>query len=800
MNVSNPSKSVVAAADDVMMQDSDDASIQWAEGYSMLCEDDHHNDVDHGVDHLVNSMFGSSNDGHGMSDTLYNFESPISSLDTSLMHTPGLSPVSLGDNAHDSDLSRASFSGHKKQLSQHSLTSSVANGIPNIMSREASPARPPSYKSEMPTMCPSTLLNSIQPQLPTRPMAAGKANNIWSGQFDMTNATPFIKNDESLNPVFSLPPQPPMSNRVLHVFASRQDGSIEPVGRSRVETQIFVKMILSPLPQGVTKLHLPSHTISKPKLLANPAPVRAPDTLELFVTLVCTSAMQLPGARQRALERAAMQTQDYLPDLDSEENSPQNGGDVRICSGCISRERKRAGRKKNKKPEEDKVWMQGEERRVVVFNTSEMKEWQPFTPLVDKTGQPVPIPADGSMQVGAPMRIACYCRHHGEKMGFNVIFTIKDWQDRVVAQAMSDSIMITDDHKTHHPTVSVPAGPNSQASPDDAEAVPPPMLGNFRIPPQSIDLSTVPRCTQALVPIMTPSTVPPTAPASVAPSRVISRVASPMLGEPTAKKRKASGCSEQNSLALTRIDTSAQSSSHALGSQSSTATSPFSPSHVPMAQLEHRLRQQNFSGLSTPNASEQQPFFSHGRTGSVDSLAMTQAFSAPTSAHPSRAPSPSRLTSTLAPTSHNQLTPMMPDAFQGLGNMGGDQPPMIHKIVPSEGPRAGGIEVTVLGTKFFQGLEVWFGDQKATMTTFWGESSLVCLLPPLPDTGIVPVAFRPSAPDYLSNFTNAMQPAIFKYVEDSRDRLVRLALSMLSSNFGNQIFDRFDLSDLMLSP
>lgn len=122
MNVSNSSKSVVAAADDVMMQDSDDASIQWAEGYSMLCEDEHHNDVDHGVDHLVNSMFGSSNDGHGMSDTLYNFESPISSLDTSLMHTPGLSPVSLGDNAHDSDLSRASFSGHKKQLSVCGVT------------------------------------------------------------------------------------------------------------------------------------------------------------------------------------------------------------------------------------------------------------------------------------------------------------------------------------------------------------------------------------------------------------------------------------------------------------------------------------------------------------------------------------------------------------------------------------------------------------------------------------------------------------------------------------------------------
>jgi hypothetical protein len=70
------------------------------------------------------------------------------------------------------------------------------------------------------------------------------------------------------------------------------------------------------------------------------------------------------------------------------------------------------------------------------------------------------------------------------------------------------------------------------------------------------------------------------------------------------------------------------------------------------------------------------------------------------------------------------------------------RPPTIHKLIPSEGPKAGGIEVTCLGSGFCQGLEVMFGDSKATTTTFWGETSLVCLLPPSAFAGSVPVTFK----------------------------------------------------------
>ncbi|KAJ8123422.1 hypothetical protein ONZ43_g633 [Nemania bipapillata] len=142
-------------------------------------------------------------------------------------------------------------------------------------------------------------------------------------------------------------------------------------------------------------------------------------------TFICTSAMNDEMRMRRALERAAgkphiNELNSPVDGIEDEENKPQNGGEVRICPGCITRERKRAGRKKIKKPEEEELWDRYERERAIVFNTQEVKEWQTVTPLMaDPTGAGFINGAlpEGTVQVDAPMRIACYCRHHGEKAG-----------------------------------------------------------------------------------------------------------------------------------------------------------------------------------------------------------------------------------------------------------------------------------------------------------------------------------------------------------------------------------------------
>ena len=212
--------------------------------------------------------------------------------------------------------------------------------------------------------------------------------------------------------------------------------------KSRVETQIPVKLTLRPVPPGISRVHLQTHTISKAKLVAKPTPEKSPDMLELHATLVCTSAMQDPAKRSRAFARAAAVSSTEKKEnrrsssgdaisSDEDEDKPVSGGPVHICMGCIERERKRAARKKTKNVEEEQLWQKDEAKRTIVFNTQEVKEWQELSSL--KTGESFPhIPAtyghntqfpETAVQVDIPMRIACYCRHQEEKIGFQFVQT-----------------------------------------------------------------------------------------------------------------------------------------------------------------------------------------------------------------------------------------------------------------------------------------------------------------------------------------------------------------------------------------
>lgn len=209
--------------------------------------------------------------------------------------------------------------------------------------------------------------------------------------------------------------------------------------KSRVETQIPVKLTLHPPLPGISRVHLQTHTVSKPKLMAKPTPDKSPDMLELHAMLVCTSAMQDQTKRGRALARAAAASPNDkstgsrssshdTTTSDDEEDRPVNGGAVHICMGCIERERKRASRKKTKNPEEEELWKKDEAKRTIVFNAQEVKEWQePSSPRAGEDaqyiatyGQNARFP-ENALQVDIPMRIACYCRHQEEKVGFQCV-------------------------------------------------------------------------------------------------------------------------------------------------------------------------------------------------------------------------------------------------------------------------------------------------------------------------------------------------------------------------------------------
>lgn len=237
----------------------------------------------------------------------------------------------------------------------------------------------------------------------------------------------------------SIMPEEPLSNPALFVQTITK--------KSRVETQIPVQLTLSPMPPGVSKLHIPRHTVARPKQVAKTLVEKSPEMLELSVELVCTSAMQDPVKRSRAFARAA-----YICENDRKEETrrlssgvvppyasddpekPSNGGCVLICNSCKKREERRAARKKPKPntSEEEALWEPQSGKRIVMFNSQEVKEWEypnTHTDLKKKDKgsrslcEEVTLQANGSMSspegsMSLPMRIGCYCRHQEEKLGF----------------------------------------------------------------------------------------------------------------------------------------------------------------------------------------------------------------------------------------------------------------------------------------------------------------------------------------------------------------------------------------------
>ncbi|KAF6237911.1 hypothetical protein HO173_004112 [Letharia columbiana] len=595
--------------------------------------------------------------------------------------------------------------------------------------------------------------------------------------------------------------------------------------KSRVETQIPVKLTLHPVPPGTLKIHLQTHTISKSKLVAKPTPEKLPDMLELHAMLVCTSAMQDQTKRGRAFARAATISSDEKREgrrsssgettsSEDDEDKPANGGPVHICTGCIERERKRAARKKTKNVEEEQLWQRDEAKRTIVFNTQEVKEWQEPSP--SKTGENAQNPAtygqnakipETAVQVDIPMRIACYCRHQEEKIGFQVIFTIIDYQNNLVAQTMTNSIVITDDHKTHGPPGAMP--PNNGVFPDNAQVPGAGVfsqapagshgLASFRNAYSTTDLQGMQQHfnPQHRSPFAIPQFPSQTTSATLTP-RNLSRQASPSA--PSAqhnKKRKASGSGRiRNDLTMTKLKNPTPNSPISCVStttqstpQGSNITSAFmpnfaAPSHgLPMPQIPPQFN----TNPPTPTATDGSFFSSAQRSQSMENLqGFSGVFSAPVSVHPSRVPSPtfSPLSNGLA-QSHAQMLANSLHCVPGAANP--QRAPVIHKLTPGEASKSGGIEVTCLGSGFRQGLEVMFGDAQATTTTFWGESALVCLVPPALEAGTVPVTFKHNYEQNIPSPSN--KQALFRYVDDDEQELMKHALALINRKWNGNATD-----------
>ena len=411
-----------------------------------------------------------------------------------------------------------------------------------------------------------------------------------------------------------------------------------------------------------------------------------------------------------------------------------------------------------------------------------------------------------------------------------IIFTIRDHQDKVVAQTMSNSIMITDDHKTHPGPPSLPTHQMVQQS----------QIGNLSIPGgfpnapgdyypaapfarNAFSATDLPRVNQRFDPrianpngqFMMAHESSETTSATLTP-RNLSRPASPTnISGQQPKRRKASGSGRmRNDLMMTRYPVTPLTSPTSATGPATTPLGPFygpnvgngaySPNYaehpgfgVPPTPLHYTNTNPGTPTTATSGFSPDMPWTQ--RSQSMENLTRN-IMSAASSNQPSRVPSP-RMTggpphagfqaqqnAIPSANSYTQTTGMLQHAqllTNSLHSVSApsiqQQSPVIINLNPAEGSIAGGTQVTCLGTGFTQGLEVMFGDARATTTTFWGENALVCLVPPAATAGVVPVTFKHH---YDQNVQlPAERQKYFKYLEDDQMELMSLMLNIMSRKF-----------------
>ena len=171
----------------------------------------------------------------------------------------------------------------------------------------------------------------------------------------------------------------------------------------------------------------------------------------------------------------------------------------------------------------------------------------------------------------------------------------------------------------------------------------------------------------------------------------------------------------------------------------------------------------------------------HQRSQSDENLQSHQiVFSAPTSAWHSQVPSPES-----SPQSQHQARGQRHEVEMPPNNSAHDaivdDGPVILKITPAEGPKAGGIEVTCLGEGFHQGLEVYFGDVAATKSSLYGDKAIVCLLPPSAQAGKVAVTIKDAL--HHSSTQHLQESIHFTYIGLDEQELIRHALQVLGQQF-----------------
>lgn len=428
--------------------------------------------------------------------------------------------------------------------------------------------------------------------------------------------------------------------------------------------------------------------------------------------------------------------QDQVLYLESFLICASNNKPTYVCTRCVKREQRRASRRKSGLSD-NMLWCNNENRRAVVFNSKQV--------FVIKDVNCTP----GTKNFELSTRIVCYCRHHKEPEGFKLLFVLRDSHGKVLGRDITNPIMIMDKK---------PSKEN----------------GNTTAP------HTVDSATDTAVATDTSSNT--------------------KLGHTTTVTSEFSGSESKAKSDVVRLSAPAPMlSPTSIGEESSEpqttdAGAVSKPSQFVASIGSSAAAAARTTGYKRKKTWPEAPTLAESSSMTASVAKSDRSFSTSSS----NAPLPVLVPSTSSIQQHQiqqrlSYNHSTVDVLQGLPDISAvPQPdrPFIQRVIPSQGPIKGGIEVTLLGSNFKPGMIVKFGENKALSTQCWSDSTIVTYLPPASVAGQVLVTIfekEESNPELLGNMSNSK--AIFTYLDDTDRQLIELALQIVGLKMNGKLED-----------
>ncbi|KAG2225773.1 hypothetical protein INT45_011441 [Circinella minor] len=499
---------------------------------------------------------------------------------------------------------------------------------------------------------------------------------------------------------------------------------------------------------------------------------------------------------------------------------------LKMCTGCVRRERKRAERKKDSHLTEAALSatmsddsFEQERKRILLFNCEPFMEFTSGDAIL-------------------PTRITCYCRHHNERSGFRYIiqFMLRDSIGNIVATGETPSIMITDDHKSSKQSIP-PLPPTSLSFPTTINN-----NDNFIVTKQKRRRTNYAPATPASSKRGSTCTTiggrtgydnsnktnEELSPSSTSSLQSPQRYQSSMIFQlhnhmndrqqqkfseeytnllPTPAEEQISPVFGKTESETNNSDTSSWyiSDRPALPTNSSLSSLPIlnenndnnlttttSTTNLQIAattatMLHKNEQQQTFinqdNNNNNNNVSSMIPTSSYpysittNTTNNFSSRNNSINFTSTSSTSTSPSLNTSTTNTTPSPImvyNHNNNSTHNQNSNNLISLSTTPTPtPHIERLVPGQGPVHGSIEITILGSNFIEGLTCLFGDRPAH-TVYWSPSTLVCILPASTHPGTVTVSFK-EHPIVITR----QQASLFTYYDTNDHTLMELALQVV---------------------